>query len=521
MNKLGVQPSPDQKTVDPTEYRLEKSHPPLHDAPKFETLIIGTGFAGLCMAIQLKQRGRPFLILERGNDVGGTWRDNTYPGCGCDIPSNLYSFSFERNPDWSRTFPTQPELLNYLKRCTDKHQLRSRIRFNTEVREAIYDEQRHLWHVYTQTGETFTTRVLISALGPLSRPAYPDIRGIDRFQGRSFHSARWDHSYDLRGKRVAVIGTGASAIQFIPQIAPHVSQLYVFQRTPPWILPKKDKTTPSWKRFLFRYIPGYQQTHREWLYWLHEFRAFGVAKKNPLLLKIAERIARRHLEKNINDPTLRSALTPDYLIGCKRILISNDYYPVFNHPHVKLITEGISEIHQRSILTSDGQERGVDALIYGTGFIYPSVITPLRILGRQGVDLNDTWREQAKAYLGVTVARYPNYFILAGPNSGVGYTSLLLMIEAQVHYILECLDLMKEQGTSEIEVREEAQKEFNDDLQLHMRRTVWVSGCQSRYLDKNGNNTTLWPGFSCHYRLRTRRVNSQHYQLRSNVPCPL
>jgi cation diffusion facilitator CzcD-associated flavoprotein CzcO len=482
------------------------------EAPQVETLIIGSGFAGLCMAIHLRRRNRPFMVLERGADIGGTWRDNTYPGAACDIPSHLYSFSFEGNATWSRTYPTQPELLAYLKRCADKYKLRPDIRLNTEVREALFDETNDLWRVRTQTGETITTRILITGMGPLSRPAYPTIPGLERFQGRTFHSARWDHGFDLRGKRVGVIGTGASAIQFIPHIAPQVAQLYVFQRTPPWIMPKNDRPIRAWQQFLFRWAPGYRRMVRDWIYWGHEFRAFAFTK-NLALLKHAQKKAERHITAGIADAALRSRVTPDYLLGCKRILVSNDYYPTLERRHVQLVTDGIAEVRQHSIVSQDGTERPVDAIIYATGFRNPGVLAPLRILGRNQIDLNDAWAKGAKAYLGVTVPGYPNFFMMVGPNSGVGHTSTVFMIEAQAHYIMKCLERMRRRGAVAMDLQPEIETHFNRWVQARMQKTAWTSGCRSRYLDERGINTTLWPGFSCHFWMKTRRVKERDYLL--------
>jgi cation diffusion facilitator CzcD-associated flavoprotein CzcO len=476
-----------------------------------EVAIIGSGFVGLCMAIQLRRAGMDsFAVFERGPDIGGTWRDNTYPGCACDIPSHLYSFSFERQADWTRMYPTQPEIWNYLKHCVEKYGLGPAIRTNTEVRKAEYDEASHLWRVETLEGDTITARAVVSAMGPLSRPAYPKLPGLERFQGHAFHSAEWDHSYDLGGKRVAVIGTGASAIQLVPQIAPEVAHLHVFQRTAPWIVPKMDREIRAWERMLFRWTPGYMRMFRNFLYWRQELLALGLTV-NPKYMKGVEKFARQHIERNVRDSALREKVTPDYLIGCKRILISNDYFPTLGRANVELVTDGITEVREHSIVTTDGRERTVDAMIYGTGFRVTDLLTPVSIVGRNGIDLNDAWRDGFEAYFGMTVAGFPNLFLLVGPNTGLGHNSIVFMIEAQVHYVMKCLKLMRERGATAMEMRQEVQARFNRDLQENMSRTVWASGCRSWYLDEHGKNTTLWPGFSFKYWFKTRDVVAKDY----------
>jgi len=480
------------------------------NSAEFEVCIIGSGFAGLCMAIHLRRRGISFVVLEQGSDIGGVWRDNIYPGCACDVPSHLYSFSFAAKTNWSRTYASQSEIWDYLKGLTDQYRLRPAIRFNSKVSEAVFDETNQLWDVRMQTGETLTAHVLISGIGLLSRPAYPKLPGLERFQGHTFHSARWDHGFELQGKRVAVIGTGASAIQFVPQIAPQVAQLHLFQRTPPWIVSRNDHPIGVWKQALFRWVPGYRRIIRYVIYWGLELRAFGFTRK-PHLLKHAQKWARQHLEASVADPTLRAQLTPNYLLGCKRVLVSDDYYPAVTRSNVELITNGIAEVREHSIVGLDGKERPVDAIIYGTGFRDPSLLTPLRIIGRNGIDLNSAWRNGAEAYLGITVSGYPNFFMVVGPNTGVGHTSMVFMMEAQVHYVMKCLTLLRERATGVMELQSDAQARFNRKLQKQMERTVWKSGCRSWYLDENGKNVTLWPGFSCDFWIKTRRVETRDY----------
>lgn len=481
-----------------------------------QVLIIGSGFAGLCMAIHLRHADiESFAILEKGSDVGGTWRDNTYPGCACDIPSHLYSFSSECSPEWSRMYQTQPEIWDYIRRCVDKYDLRRFIRFESEVCEAVFDENESEWRVSTSRGETLTARVIASGMGGLSRPAYPRIPGLERFQGRAFHSAEWDHSYDLRGKCVGVIGTGASAVQFVPQIALEVARLHLFQRTPPWILPKMDRPIHEWDRALFRHLPGSMRLFRYFLYWRQELLALGFTV-NPRYMKAVEKLARHHISTSISDDDLRRKVTPDYTPGCKRLLISNDYYdyyPALARPNVELVTEPIVEIREHGVVTADGNERPVDALIYGTGFRATDLLTPLRLIGRNGIDLNDAWRHGLEAYCGITVSEYPNLFLLVGPNTGLGHNSIIFVIEAQVKYVMKCLELMRERGAVAMEVRADVQARFNRELQEKMKRTVWASGCKSWYQDERGRNTTLWPGSSWQYWLRTRNVAPAEYKL--------
>lgn len=481
-------------------------------APDTEIVIVGTGFSGLCMAIRLLKAGRTsFIMLERADEVGGTWRENTYPGCACDIPSRLYSLSFEPRWDWSRDYPGQSEILAYLRDLADKYGLRQRIRFGSELVEAAFDEARDLWRLTMRDGRMLTCRVLVSAMGPLTRPAYPALPGVERFAGESFHSATWNHDFDLAGKRVAVIGTGASAIQFVPQIAPQVAALHLFQRTPPWVLPKADRPVPDRRRRLLEMVPGYGWLLRQKSYWEHELAGIGFAV-DPDLMKRVETQARRYLQRKVRDPALHGRLTPDYRLGCKRVLFSNDYYPTLNRANVELVTDPIAELRPHSVVTRDGSERAVDAIIYATGFKATEFLASVRIVGRGGQVLAQAWRDGAEAYLGTSVAGFPNLFLLVGPNTGLGHNSLVFMIEAQVRYVMGCLKQMKRRRATALELRSEAHRDFNTALQSRMRRTVWKTGCRSWYLDANGRNTTLWPGLSVEYWLRTLRPRTADYR---------
>jgi cation diffusion facilitator CzcD-associated flavoprotein CzcO len=482
-------------------------------SPDYQVLIIGSGFAGLAMAIKLKQAGIDgFTILEKGDEVGGTWRDNHYPGCACDIPSHLYSFSFEPNPDWTRMYPSQPEIYAYLRRCADKYGLRPHLRFGTEAVEAVYDTEGDFWRLRTRNGEMLTARMVVSGMGGLSRPAFPKIPGLEKFEGTAFHSAEWRHDYDLAGKSVAVIGTGASAIQFVPAIAAQVKQLHVFQRTPSWVMPRRDRPFGATERKLFRFLPLYRRLLRSFIYWRNEAFAYGFVVNPKAMVKLGAG-ARKYLEKVVPNPQLRAKITPDYTIGCKRVLISNDWYPALARDNVELVTEGIKEIRAHSIVTADGIERPVDALIYGTGFRATDLLTPMRVIGRDGVDLNEAWRNGAEAYLGATISGYPNWFMLAGPNTGLGHNSMVFMIEAGVRYVMSAIGTMKKRGARALDVRADVQSTYNIGLQKKLTQTVWASGCKSWYLDANGKNTTLWPGFTFTYWAQTRALREADYEI--------
>jgi cation diffusion facilitator CzcD-associated flavoprotein CzcO len=482
--------------------------------PDFPLAILGTGFAGLGLAIRLKQEGEhDFVVLERAAEVGGTWRDNTYPGCQCDIPSHLYSFSFAPNPGWSRLFPTQPELWDYLRGCADRYGIRPHIRFEHEVTGADWDETHGFWRVQTSQGE-ITARVVVSGQGGLSEPQLPAIPGIESFTGAMFHSARWDHGHDLRGERVAVIGTGASAIQFIPAIQPQVDRLTLFQRTPPWIMPHPDRPVKPWEQRLFRRLPFTQKLFRAGIYSFFESRVYPFTKR-PGLLKVGEQIAKRHLAKQIpDDPELRRKLTPGYRLGCKRVLMSNTYYRALAQPNADVVTDAITEIGPDFVRTADGTRHEVDTIILGTGFYVADMPFTAWVRGKDGRSMAEVFDGSPQAYLGTTVAGFPNLFLLTGPNTGLGHNSIVYMLESQFTYVLDALRHMRERGAGVLEVRAEAQRAFNEKLQRAMKGTVWTTGgCASWYIDRNGLNTTLWPGWTWDFRRRTRRFDPAPYVL--------
>jgi cation diffusion facilitator CzcD-associated flavoprotein CzcO len=476
-------------------------------------VIVGAGFSGLGMGIRLKQAGiDDFVILEKAGGVGGTWRDNHYPGAACDVESHLYSFSFEPNPGWSRTFAGQREILAYLEHCADKYGLRPHLRFDTAVTGATFDERAGTWTVKTSRGDRLPARVLVSAIGGFNLPSYPDIPGLDTFGGKVVHSARWDDSYPLEGKRVGVVGTGASAIQIVPAIAPRVGRLHVFQRTPPWIVPKLDHPISEQERERFRRWPALQRLERARQYWLRELVAVGFVK-SPAVLRLASKLALRYLRASVRDRALRDKLTPSYTMGCKRILPSNDYYPALTRENVELVTEGIQEVRPRGIVTRDGQLRELDAIVCATGFTVADFLLPFSMKGRGGRDLNEAWRGGAEAHLGSTVSGFPNFFIVFGPNTGLGHNSMIFMIESQIDYAMSAIRLLKKERLRYLDVRADAQARYNESLQARLAKTVWSTGCTSWYLNKDGKNTTLWPGFTVEFYLRTRRLDPRDYEL--------
>ncbi len=484
----------------------------------FHTLTIGAGFAGIGMAIALKKAGLgEFLILEKRNDVGGVWRDNTYPGAACDVPSHLYSFSFEPNPNWSRVFARQDEIHQYLRHCASKYGLLSSIRFNSEVAFASYDEALALWTVSLTNGQVLQARHVVTATGQLSRPVYPQIEGMNSFQGPVCHSAHWDHTQDLRGKRVAVVGTGASAIQFVPAIADQVGQLSVFQRSAAYILPRPDGPYAGWRQAMFRALPFTMTLHRARIYAQYESRAIGFTRIKGLMDLAVGMPFRRLLRRQVPDAALRAQLTPDYPIGCKRILLSNDYLATMAKPNVKLVTQGIRRITPTGIETTDGQHHPADAIVYGTGFAATEFLAPMSITGRKGQELNAAWRQGAQAYLGMTVPGFPNFFMLYGPNTNLGHSSIIYMLESQIAHVLRCMKAAQQAGAHEVEVDARRYASFNDTVQQRLRATVW-QGCKSWYVDANGHNSTNWPGFTFGYRWLTRHSSLDAYRFTAVRP---
>ncbi len=480
----------------------------------FNQLIIGSGFAGLCAAIKLKEQGENnFVILERNDRLGGTWYDNHYPGAACDVESHLYSYSFEPNANWSRQFGPQQEILQYMEHCADKYDVKKHIEFGAAVVSAVFDEAGCIWTVETAPGKKYEARVLISCPGGLSQPSLPDIKGIDSFTGKKFHSAQWDNHYDLKGKTVAVIGTGASAIQIVPAIAPWVKQLNLYQRTAPWILPKPDKEISALRRWMYNYVPFAQALHRTRLYWTHELMAFAFVK-SPGLLKLFSRLALRYINKTVKSEALRKKLTPNYVMGCKRVLLSNEYYQALQLPNVDVITDSIQQITETGVITTDGKLRAVDAIVLATGFQAAEEINRFTVRGKNGMDLNECWRNGAEAYLGTFVSGFPNMFLVVGPNTGLGHSSMILMIEAQVRLIMETLAAMKKKNARMVDVKKTVQTAFNEDIQTKLAKTVWQrGGCHSWYQTQSGKNVTLWPGFTFTFMKRTEKFEAEKFEL--------
>ncbi|MFL5829925.1 MAG: flavin-containing monooxygenase [Solirubrobacteraceae bacterium] len=485
-----------------------------NELPEHELAIVGSGFAGLGMAIEAKRAGiEDFVVLERAHQLGGTWRDNHYPGCGCDVPTPLYSYSFAPNPYWSHLYARSEEIRDYLERCADEFAVREKIRFGTEVTGARWDAEAQRWEVEIDGRPALTTRFVVGGFGGLSRPAYPDIDGLEDFAGALFHSAQWDHEVPLAGKRVGVIGTGASAIQLIPQIAKAGAEVTVFQRTPPWIVPKLDRPIRRPEQQLYAKLPVAQKALRALIFTITE--GVGVAiTRYPRLLAIGEVWARRHMRKAIGDVHLREQLTPDYRLGCKRILPSNDYYPALARDNVELVTAGIDRVTPTGVRAADGADHELDVLVCGTGFQIEEVFMHLDVRGRDGITLRDAWAPGIEAHRGTTISGFPNLALLSGPNTGTGSTSQVYMIEAQIHYALELMRELRRGQAGAIEPRAEAQADYNAWIQKRMQRTVWLrGGCNSWYLDSAGVNRTLYPGPSSSFWRSLRRVELAEYRL--------
>ncbi|CAA0087307.1 Baeyer-Villiger monooxygenase [Zhongshania aliphaticivorans] len=477
-----------------------------------EVAIIGAGFGGLGLAIRMQQQGlHDFVIYERANDVGGVWRDNVYPGAACDVPSHLYSFSFEPNPDWGRTFGPQREIHRYLSHCADKHKLREKIRFNTTVSEMAFCDSSGLWDLTFSDGSSRQARAVVLAIGALNVPQYPEIEGLDQFLGKVMHTAEWDQDFSLKDKRVAVIGTGASAIQVIPSIQPEVETLHVFQRTPPWVMPKFDKPLSAARQRLYRRWPLIQKIVRRFQYMLAE-SVVPAFMWDSFLTRFGEALGRRYLRKVVGNPTLRDKLTPKYAMGCKRVLLSDEYYPSLIKNNVKVCVEGISKVDESAICTGDGKRHEVDAIVFATGFKVPVSGAPMPIRGLDGRLLEKDWEVGSEAYKGITVSGYPNLLYVMGPNTGPGNTSVIFYIESQINYILKYLKTLRRTSNVYFDLKPMVQSEFNADIQERFKGTTWTSGCNSWYLTKDGKNTTLWPSFSWQYRLATRHFSAAEYK---------
>lgn len=474
-------------------------------------LVVGAGLSGIATAVRLKQAGiEDFVVLEKSDRVGGTWRENTYPGCGCDVPSALYSYSFAPNPDWTRTFASQPEILRYIDDTARDYQVTDHIRFGTEMLDAAWNEERMRWVVDTTAGR-YEAEVVVAAAGPITEPAIPDLPGLDRFGGEVFHSGSWNHDVDLHGKRVAVVGTGASAVQFIPRIRREAAQLHVFQRTASWVVPKPDVPLDRRMRALFRRFPGLQRALRQALDTTFEGITFTL--RHPRLLGVLGRLALLQLRLQVRDPALRKALTPDFTLGCKRLLVSNDYYPALGREDVELIPHALTEVGERHVVGGDGSTRAVDVIIFGTGFDVSHPPIAARVRDRDGRRLSERWEGSPRAYLGLTVSGVPNAFITLGPNVLV-YSSFVAIAEAQVGYIVDALQRMDRDGIAVLQMREEVEAAHNERVQQALKRTVWNSGgCRSYYLDASGRNFAGWPWSIAELRRRLARLDPNDYEV--------
>ncbi|GAB2627819.1 NAD(P)/FAD-dependent oxidoreductase [Prescottella soli] len=475
-----------------------------------EVIVVGAGISGVGAVIRLQRMGiDDVLILEKGDALGGTWRDNTYPGCACDVPSALYSYSFAPNADWSRLFAGQNEIREYIERTAAEHRVHERVEFDTELLRAQWDESSRRWMLETSNG-AFTANAVIAAAGPWNQPLIPDIPGLDGFTGEVFHSSRWNHDYDLAGKRVAVVGTGASAVQFVPEIAPAVAELHLYQRTAQWVLPKPDTALPAPVRAAMGAAPGASKALRRIQYGIME--ALGVGFRNPWMLRVIQQIGRVQLRAQIRDPELRRALTPDYTLGCKRLLMSNTYYPALNRPNVEVHANAVREVRGNVVIGADGGEREVDAVIFGTGFHILDMPIASRVFDGHGRSLDDHWKGSPQAYLGTTVAGFPNAFVLLGPALGTGHTSAFMILEAQLDYLAAAIAAARKAGWTRMEPRPEVQAAFNAEVQQALATTVYnAGGCQSYFLDVNGRNSFNWPWSTGRMRERLRHFDESAY----------
>jgi cation diffusion facilitator CzcD-associated flavoprotein CzcO len=477
---------------------------------RWQVAIIGAGPGGLGLAIRLAQSGRrDFVVLEASDGVGGTWRVNTYPGAACDVPSHLYSYSFALKPDWSKTYANQPEILEYFEQCADRFGIRPHLRTRTRITSARWDEVVRLWRLVDDQGNTYEADVLVSAIGTFTSPSYPDIAGLSDFAGPCFHSARWEHEHDLSGRRIAVIGTGASAAQIIPEVAKTAEQVDVYQRTPQWILPRSDKPFTDEEKRRFARDRRAAKKHREEIFWAFEHTiAFRHGDAEAL-----EAIARSHIDYRIKDEDLKARLTPDYPFGCKRTLVCSDFYKALLLDNVELVTERIDRVTAEGILATDGRTRPADVIVLATGFRATEYLEGIDIVGTGGRRLHDDWDEAkvAHAYLGLTVSGYPNFFMMYGPNTNQGGNSIIIILEAQAAYILSALRQMRWRRVRSVDVRRDVMAQYNGEIADALEDTIWHDGCQSYFKNENGKIATQLPQTSQWYAERTRRFRMKEY----------
>ena len=486
---------------------------------RVDVLVVGAGFAGLAAVAKIlaDDPGADVVVIERASDVGGTWRDNTYPGCACDVPTSLYSFSFAPSPEWSHTFARQPELFDYLRSVVERLHLKDRIVTNCELQSAIWDESTKRWTVQTTNGAT-SARVLIAATGALSTPKIPDVPGIDTFEGTVFHSATWDHEHDLTDERVAVIGTGASAVQFVPEIVDRAQRLTVFQRTPAWVIPRLDRTIGRLERALYERIPATHRAVRAVIYGYREAYVTVLAD-NPWMLPAVKAFAKLNLRRQVKNPATRAALTPDYAPGCKRLLLSNDWLPTLDRPDVDLVTSGLASVTENGVVEASGRHHQVDTIIFATGFTPTEPPVSHLLRGNDGRTLAQHWGGSPQAHRGTTVAGFPNLFLMYGPNTNLGHSSIVYMLESQANYLVSALNAMKTRGIAAVEVVESAQRQHNSWVDAELEGTVWnAGGCSSWYLDANGRNSTMWPTYTFRFRSMTREFDLANYRIVSDAP---
>ncbi len=487
-------------------------------ARTLKVAIIGAGFGGIASAIKLLQSDiQDFVILEKASDVGGTWRENQYPGAACDVQSHMYSLSYAPKTDWSKRYAEAPEIFKYIKTLISDYELSPYIQFNQKVCTTRYAEDRCVWQIETASGDRFEAQFLIFASGPLHVAQIPKIKGIEDFKGEIFHSSQWNHNYDLTGKNVASIGTGGSAIQYIPEIAPQTKQLYVFQRTAAWVIPRDERQYSALDKRLFAKYDWFRKLHRARLYWSNESRVVPIVQ--PQMMKAGQKLAELFIKYQVKDKTTAQKLTPNYTMGCKRILVSNKYFPSFNRSNVELVTDSIQELTADSIITKDGVERKIDCLIYGTGFITdPRIyLKSFDCYGENGLELKQAWKDGAESYYGVSTQGFPNLFQLLGPNTVLGHNSVIFMIESQVNYILQMIQALERTHADAIVVKDSVQTRFNADLQKQFEGTVWQSGCVSWYQQDGGKNFALWPSYTWKYWLKTHQVNLADYRFLSKT----
>lgn len=484
----------------------------MSEAERVRACIVGAGFSGLAAAIELRRAGiTDVVVLERADSVGGAWRDNTYPGCACDVKSRLYELNAAPWPDWTHTYAAQEEIRAYLEAVVEIFSLAGHIRFRTELLSAEWHAEHGAWWIHTSQGNLWA-EVLISACGGLTEPLMPDIPGVETFRGKMMHTARWDHDVQLEGRRVAVVGTGASAIQVIPAIAGQVDHLVVCQRTPAWVMPRRDHPISTRRRKVLSMVPATQKIGRSAVSWANEIQLLSFTRQG-VFRALGERIARRHLESQVTDPVQRNLLTPDYAMGCKRILLSDDYYPALTRDNVT-VAPGVQAISSNGVITDDGVEHPVDVIIWATGFdvLHPPLAD--RVSGLDGHTLGDVLAESDyAAYRGTTIHGFPNLFILQGPNTGLGHSSVVLMSEAQIRHLLPAVA-----SGNTVEVRAEAQRNYVAEIDRRLSTTVWQrGGCRSWYQNASGRNIALWPGSTHAFARHMRRFDPQAYHVRERI----